>query len=237
VYGAAGWRGVAAAATATAGEPQPGFAMLKNLFLSARKQQAAAPLLAFPLKLNLGCGYSKLDDYVNVDKFAAADPDMVVDLEILPWPFPDSCATHVEMSHVLEHMGQESSKFLRLIQELWRVCAPQASVTIRVPHPRHDNFLGDPTHVRPIIPATLQVFDQQLNREGIASNSSTSSLGLYLGVDFQIAAVEYVLDPGWQSRLDAGEVTAAQVFDYSISQNNVLAELVFNLIAHKPGRG
>jgi hypothetical protein len=211
--------------------------MLKSLFISARKQPAAAPPLAFPLKLNLGCGFSKLEGYINVDKFSAANPDMLVDLEVLPWPFPDSSATHIEMSHVLEHMGQESAKFLLLMQELWRVCAAQASVTIRVPHPRHDNFLGDPTHVRPIMPATLQVFDQLLNREWIASNSSTSCLGLYLGVDFQIAAVEYVLDERWQRRLDAGELTVAQVFDYSNSQNNVLAELVFNLIAHKPGRG
>ncbi len=222
---------------AVAGEARA--AMLKNLLLSARKQQpaTAGPVLAFPLKLNLGCGYSKLDGYVNVDKFAAAEPDLLADLEVLPWPFPDSSATHVEMSHVLEHMGQESAKFLLLIQELWRVCAPHATVTIRVPHPRHDNFLGDPTHVRPIIPATLQVFDQLLNRAGIAANSSTSTLGLYLGVDFQIAKVEYVLDGRWQNRLDAGEVTTAQVFDYSHSENNVLAELVFDLIAHKPGRG
>lgn len=211
--------------------------MLKSLFWSARDRPSAAALLAAPVKLNLGCGYRKLDGYINVDKFAAAQPDMLVDLEVLPWPFADNCATHVEMSHVLEHMGQESAKFLLLMQELWRICVSQAVVTIRVPHPRHDNFLGDPTHVRAIIPETLQTFDQLLNRQAIASNNSVSSLGLYLGIDFQIAAVEYILDGRWQSRLDAGELTVEQVFEYSRSQNNVLAELVFNLVAHKPGRG
>lgn len=207
--------------------------MLKNLFSSP----PPAPQMPGPLKLNLGCGYRKLDGWVNADKYPDSKPDLLLDLEALPWPFADNAATHVDLSHVLEHVGQSSALFLALMQELWRVCAPGAQVNIRVPHPRHDDFLGDPTHVRAIMPATLQAFDQALNREGIASASANTPLGIQLGIDFQIVALEYIPDPRWKQKLDAGEVSAAALFELAGTQNNVLSELVFTCLAHKPGRG
>ena len=208
--------------------------MLKKLFSPVVSSTSPH---AYPLKLNLGCGHRKFDGYVNADKFAGGQPDLVMDIEILPWPFPANSATHVHLSHVLEHVGQASDLFLRLMQELWRVCAPLAEVVIKVPHPRHDDFLGDPTHVRPIMPATLQAFDQVLNREWIASGSGATPLGLQTGVDFQVTSLEYVPDVRWKRRLDAGEVTANELFEYAASQNNVFAEFVFTLTAHKPARG
>jgi len=207
--------------------------MLKNLFSNA---QPAAQFRA-PLKLNLGCGYRKLEGYVNADKYPDSKPDLLLDLEVLPWPFPDNSATHVFISHVLEHIGQSSALFLSLMQELYRVCAPQAEVSIRVPHPRHDDFLGDPTHVRPIMPATLQAFDQALNREWIAGGSGNTPIGLQLGVDFQVVSLEYLPDPRWRQKLDAGQVTAQELMEASFAQNNVIAELIFTCVAHKPGRG
>jgi len=207
--------------------------MLKNLFSSTPR----AGQWQGPLKLNLGCGYRKMEGYVNADKYPDSQPDLVMDLEALPWPFPDNCATHVFMSHVLEHIGQSSGLFLRLMQELWRVCAPGGEVVIRVPHPRHDDYLGDPTHVRPIMPATLQAFDQVLNREWIATGNGATPLGVQQGIDFQIVSLEYLPDPAWKAKLDAGEVTPQQLFELARAQNNVFAEFIFTCVAHKPGRG
>jgi len=206
--------------------------MLKHLFSAA----PAKPALAYPLKLNLGSGYRKMDGYLNADKYADAQPDLVLDLEVLPWPFPDNCATHVNLSHVLEHVGRDSATFLAMVQELWRVCAPGAQILIRVPHPRHDNFLGDPTHVRPIMPATLQAFDQEINRDWIATGSSATPLGVMLGVDFQVMSVEYIPDAQWKKKLDAGAISVEQLFEAAGAQNNVLDELIFNWTAHKPPR-
>src|SRR3546814_2657741 len=101
-----------------------------------------------PVKLNLGCGHKKLDGWVNVDQAPACAPDAVVDLERFPWPFRDDAAEEVVLRHVLEHLGVTPDVYLGVLQELYRVCAPDARIRITVPPPRHDHFLSAPTPVR-----------------------------------------------------------------------------------------
>ena len=55
------------------------------------------------MKLNLGCGNNKIDDWINVDKEEACNPDKVVDLEVFPWPWPDNGIDDIKLIHVLEH--------------------------------------------------------------------------------------------------------------------------------------
>src|SRR3954452_15303504 len=104
------------------------------------------------MKFNMGCGRRKLEGYVNVDAVAASGADQVWDLEQTPWPWADGCAEEIRFIHSLEHMGADTKVFLAIIQETYRIAAPGCRVVIHVPHPRHDHFLGDPTHVRPVTP-------------------------------------------------------------------------------------
>ena len=104
------------------------------------------------MKLNLGCGYNKLDGFTNVDSQESCEPDMLIDLEDLPWPFESDSTDEIVLCHVLEHLGGTSDVYLKIIQELYRVSQHSAQISITVPHPRHDDFMIDPTHVRPILP-------------------------------------------------------------------------------------
>jgi len=175
------------------------------------------------LRLNLGCGAKKREGWINVDAASLCQPDVVCDLEATPWPWVDDAVEAVELIHVLEHLGQSPSVFLSIMKELWRVCCEGASVHIVVPHPRSDFFLGDPTHVRPIVGSTLDMFSQKRNDEWERLGAANTPLARYIGVDFEMETSVLHLTEAWQQALSNGEVTEAQLRVLGDSQWNVYA--------------
>jgi hypothetical protein len=186
------------------------------------------------MRLNLGCGSSKMPGWVNVDKIAASGPDQVVDLEALPWPWPDDSVDEVLLAHVLEHLGARTDAYLGIIKELYRVCRNGATVTIIVPHPRHDFFLDDPTHVRTITPDGLVMFSQQQNREWMAKGAANTPLGVYHGVDFAFVSVKDTLDEYWHGRVQRREIKPDELDFAARHYNNVVSQTTIVLKAVKP---
>ena len=176
------------------------------------------------VKLNLGCGFSKVDGWVNVDKFDTFSPDLILDLEQTPWPFEDNSVDEIMLKHVLEHLGAEVKVFLAIMQEIYRVCRPGAKVRIEVPHPRHDDFIADPTHVRIVTPDVLGLFSKRNNQMWREIGAANSQLAAYLDVDFELRATEMILADRFQEAYDRGEYTFAQMIDLARSQNNVFSE-------------
>lgn len=174
------------------------------------------------IKLNLGSGKNPQSGYINVDKFG--QPDLILDLELFPWPWEDSSVSEVLLNHTLEHLGQNTDTFLRIVKELYRICKSQTLIHIAVPHPRHDDFINDPTHVRIITPDTIDLFSQKKNREWIEEGYANTPLGLYLDVDFELQRVNRVLDPAWGDKLDRREISEAQLNEDSKRYNNVIKE-------------
>ncbi len=179
------------------------------------------------MKLNLGCGSKKLAGYVNVDLFG--EPDVRHDLELLPWPWRDNSAEEVVLCHVLEHLGQTPAAFIGIMKELYRVCAPGALVRIFVPHPRHDEFLGDPTHVRAVTPHMLNLFSRRLNLEWSKMGASNSQLALYHNVDFELIETSNVLDERYARAFEAGQLTGPALDDLARDRNNVVREIHMTL--------
>ena len=52
---------------------------------------------------------NKKDGYINVDWKASTDPDVVYDLNKLPYPFEDNTFELIEAFHVLEHLDSTLS--------------------------------------------------------------------------------------------------------------------------------
>ena len=138
------------------------------------------------MKLNLGCGQNRLEGYINTDREPVVEPDLVMDLEEFPWPFEDDSVDAVVANHVLEHVGAAPEVFIGIMQELYRVCRGGATIHIAVPHPRHDFFFDDPTHVRAITPMTLALFSRKNCLDWKARGCANSPLALYAGVDFEL---------------------------------------------------
>lgn len=186
------------------------------------------------LRLNLGCGFNKRPGWINVDYSAACEPDRVVDLERTPWPWPENAATEVLLVHVLEHLGASGGSFLRIMAELYRVCRHGARILIRVPHPRHDDFLGDPTHVTAVTLPMLRLFDQTWNRRWNEMGASNSALGLQLGVDLEVSAFQNRVDPRYREAYPDRDREALN--RDALFLNNVIKESQFELRVHKPAR-
>lgn len=180
------------------------------------------------MKLNLGSGTKQHLGYINIDCDAHSNPDYVLDLEKDMLPFDDNTVDEVIAHHVLEHLGDG---FFHCLQELYRVCKHDAVIYVRVPHPRHDTFLIDPTHRRPIFPHTLDMFSKTRNRRDMDNGGCETPLGFIYNVDFYVDHVEYIIDDAWQLRfqsmIEQEREYAAKTF------SNVIYEIAFQLKVKK----
>lgn len=98
------------------------------------------------LKVNVGSGRRQLPGFLSIDNNEhAGQVDVVHDLDVFPWPFAESCVGEIIMDHVLEHLEDT----IRVIQELYRICADGAIIHIMTPHfscawyhPGHKRAIG-----------------------------------------------------------------------------------------------
>lgn len=96
--------------------------------------------------LNLGCGKTRIPDSIGVDRVLISDfVDVVHDLDVLPYPFPDAYVDEIHMYHVLEHLYNPIKK----IEEIHRILKKGGILYIRVPHFSSMGAFTDITHVRP----------------------------------------------------------------------------------------
>jgi hypothetical protein len=183
------------------------------------------------LKLNLGSGQNPRSDCINVDKYGT--PDVTCDLEVFPWPWPDNSVSEIILNHVLEHLGQSSAVFIGIMKEMYRVCANYAEIRIVVPHPRHDHFIGDPTHVRAITPALFSLFSKRENQNWQRIKAANSPLALYHDVNFELGPVKYVLDEPYAADLRSGKINQDDIHELLRKYNNVASEIKITLTVIK----
>lgn len=183
------------------------------------------------MKINIGAGDTKDNDYIRIDYDPLTNPDYVLNLEKDILPFEDSSVEAVIAHHVLEHLGEG---FFHCLQELYRVCKNGARINIRVPHPRHDTFLADPTHRRPITVMTMQMFSKKFNELCRLQNAATSRLGDFFNVDFEILNYQYIPDRGMERTLQ--HLNNQQLSEYADQHFNIISEIEMTLVVVKDGQ-
>jgi SAM-dependent methyltransferase len=81
-------------------------------------------------KLNLGCGRDYREGFVNIDISKEVKADVYHDLEKFPYPFKANTFDEILSLGVLELIDAD---FLKIMEELYRICKPNAVIKIRSP--------------------------------------------------------------------------------------------------------
>lgn len=96
------------------------------------------------IRVNVGCGHSTIDGFINCDCSPGPTVDVVFDAQ-KPWPFPTDSITEIYCSHTLEHLPDHMAFF----RESWKVLKPLGTILIRVPYGHSTEAMADMTHLRP----------------------------------------------------------------------------------------
>ena len=79
------------------------------------------------MKLNIGCGYDIKKGYMNLDKEEFSNVDIKHNLNKFPYPFKDNTFEEILSLGVLELLDD----FIKVMEELHRICKPNAIIKIR----------------------------------------------------------------------------------------------------------
>lgn len=190
-----------------------------------------------PKKLNLGCGFMHLEEYVNVDKEEFFDPDIAMDLNVLPWNFKDNEYQHIVAKDILEHLGTEKDSFVDIIKEMYRISENGAVWEVQFPHHRSDHAFDDPTHKNILTPNTFRIFDQKYCVEGVKNGRSDTPISILEGIDLDVCEVKYLYNEYWVEKVRNKELSFEQLEKEVIHFNsNVAHSTLLLLQVHKPPR-
>lgn len=153
--------------------------------------------------LNLCCGFHHMDDAINVDYRSLPSVDMVVDLNILPWPWANNSVDGIVAKDALEHlaplgMAEGQRNILAVMGEIWRVLKADGQAYIMVPSTDGRGAWQDPTHVTYWNVNTFRYFtvgDGCADLYGTKTLFTTKSIRHVGDLDAKIVWVETIIVP------------------------------------------
>ena len=95
------------------------------------------------IRVNLGCGYKKIRDHINIDIRPEVEPDMICDLSN-GIPFGTSTVDEVRAYDFLEHV--EIGKTVEMVTEIWRVLRDNGLLVVFVPSSDGRGAFENPDH-------------------------------------------------------------------------------------------
>jgi Methyltransferase domain len=156
-------------------------------------------------ELLIGCGNSRTKHLsfggnpvwhhlVTLDHNPACDPDVVHDLEVLPYPFASEAFDEIHAYEVLEHTGRQGDWrfFFAQWAEFHRILKPRGYFLGTVPHPTSVWALADPSHTRVIPVESLGFLSQRFYRQ-VGHTSASDFRGIWKG-NFELVHKQVLAD-------------------------------------------
>ena len=110
------------------------------------------------MKLHIGCGSDKRDGYLNVDINPKCNPDQILDLNKIPYPFKSNTFDEILANHIIEHLDDP----IAVVLELKRVLKGGGVLKIEVPYYKTEGYFSDLTHKKAF---TLKTFPRYFSKE------------------------------------------------------------------------
>jgi SAM-dependent methyltransferase len=165
--------------------------------------------------LDLGCGWAKEKGAIGVERVPLTTADVVCDLADFPYPFANNSFDKIILNDVIEHLPDT----IKAMEEVYRLCAPNAQVLIRVINWNSHYNAMDPTHVRQFHEHTFHFFGTFKDR------------AYYSNANFEVVKVDKIYSEAAQKFFFHKKEWLEKASYYL---NNVLETLHFELKAIKP---
>ncbi|KAF0126430.1 MAG: hypothetical protein FD189_1582 [Elusimicrobia bacterium] len=147
--------------------------------------------------LDIGCGFRLRPNATGIDKNPLSPAQLHHDLNVFPYPLPDNEFDDISMIDVLEHLQD----VVAVMEEIYRVSRPGATVYITVPHFSSHDSHTDPTHVHSFTSRSMNYFTPesplyQDYRYGLTGKFRKIScvIGNYSGESFWKSPVRYLIN-------------------------------------------
>ncbi len=115
-----------------------------NKFLERRRREAFSRFMQSGIangdRLDLGGLKGQNEGFTSVNIFQPCDIEW--DLDRFPYPFKNNSAGAVVMASTLQHLKDPKL----VMQEVWRICKPNAKVFVTVPYWKYHTILYNPGH-------------------------------------------------------------------------------------------
>lgn len=104
--------------------------------------------------LDVGCGQNKYPGAVGLDYNPKTHADVLHDLGVAPYPFPDNEFDFVISRHVVEHVPD----VMAFVTELHRITRPGGHIILITPHYTNGDWQADLTHRNHLNSYSFQYF-------------------------------------------------------------------------------
>jgi SAM-dependent methyltransferase len=141
--------------------------------------------------LDVGCGSNKYEGAIGLDNNPRTAADVIHDLGVIPYPFPDDEFDLIVSRHVIEHVPD----VMAFITELHRITKHGGKIRLVTPHYTNPDWATDPTHRNHFNSYTLntflpdrQVFDfyTDVTLKPVKNYVSLLNLWRSLGIEFLV---------------------------------------------------